>query len=372
MMTVAVLFAACGNSDSNGGGSVQFTASGELLAGDGYSFPPTPDGKFVDGWAVSFTKLVAVFDHVKLNEGANNAAAQAQVGKLVAEIDGPWAVDLHKGGSLMGKEITDHAMLVQTIVNQNKNGNAAFDPTQFYAFSFDSVPATAAAKTVNFDASDSDWQTMIQNGWNVLYVGTATWKGNAQGVTCTSSDTSAAGQAALASLPKTVNFKFGFKTPTSYVNCQNPDFMKGSSTFPGEDYKRGVQVAKNMATIAQVTFHTDHPFWESFMHDTPAHFDQLAALAKQTADGYVVTLEETKGVSYTGFKVASGAALPWRWCTWSGETSDQMYAPPTSNPQMAFDDTGITQPDYYSYMLWNQSTQGHLNADGICFVKRNY
>jgi hypothetical protein len=174
-------------------------------------------------------------------------------------------------------------------------------------------------------------------------------------------------------LPKTVSFRFGFKTPTSYINCQNPDFMKGSSTFQGEDYKRGVQVASNMATIAQVTFHTDHPFWESFMHDTPAHFDQLAALAKQQQDtSWLVTLDDTKGVIYTGFKVKSGAALPWHWCNWSGQTTDMMYTPPNMNPQMGFDDTGNSQPDYFAYMNWNQSTQGHLNADGLCFVKRNY
>jgi hypothetical protein len=28
--------------------------------------------------------------------------------------------------------------------------------------------------------------------------------------------------------------------------------------------------------------------------------------------------------------------------------------------------------DLYDYMTYNQSTQGHLNADGLCFVKRRY
>ncbi len=28
--------------------------------------------------------------------------------------------------------------------------------------------------------------------------------------------------------------------------------------------------------------------------------------------------------------------------------------------------------DYYDFTTYNQSTQGHLNSDGLCYVKRNY
>jgi hypothetical protein len=28
--------------------------------------------------------------------------------------------------------------------------------------------------------------------------------------------------------------------------------------------------------------------------------------------------------------------------------------------------------DYADYLTYNQSTQGHLNSDGLCFVSRNY
>ena len=52
--------------------------------------------------------------------------------------------------------------------------------------------------------------------------------------------------------------------------------------------------------------------------------------------------------------------------------------------QMAFDPHGVpaTTPtgdpatglrDYYDFVTYNQSTQGHLNIeDGLCFVRRNY
>jgi hypothetical protein len=374
----ALSFIGCGNPAANngaGGGTVQFTASGEALALGGYAFPPATAGNpdFVDGWEVRFSKLIAVFDHVTLSENPDVAPTdQSQTGKLVAQIDGPWAIDLHKGGPLLGKGGPgEQAYPIQVIENQNRNGGAPFDPAMRYAFGFDSVPATAGAKLLAIDANDPDWAAMVQNGWNVLYVGTATWKGNAAGVHCTSTNATFD----FSTIPTTVNFRLGFATPTSYLNCQNPDNdpAKGLS---GEDHERGVQIAANQATIAQVTFHTDHPFWESFTHDTPAHFDQLASLAQRQADGsYLVTLDDTKGVHHTAFKDPAGHPLPWRAC-------DPSYSPPNNNLQMGFDslsipfnpsgDPSTAMRDYWDYMRYDQSTQGHLNSDGLCYVRRHY
>jgi hypothetical protein len=176
-------------------------------------------------------------------------------------------------------------------------------------------------------------------------------------------------------VPTTVNFRFGFATPTTYSNCQNPD-NDPAMGLGGEDHERGVQVKQNDTTIAQVTFHTDHPFWESFTHDTPAHFDQLASLAQKQTDGtYLVTLDNTKGVDYTAFKDPAGNPLPWRAC-------DAQYTPPNSNAQMGFDSLAIphnpsgdpasVMRDYFDYMRYDQSTQGHLNSDGLCYVARHY
>jgi hypothetical protein len=36
----------------------------------------------------------------------------------------------------------------------------------------------------------------------------------------------------------------------------------------------------------------------------------------------------------------------------------------------AADPTGLH--DYYDFATYNQSTQGHLNADGLCAVERHY
>src|SRR5207253_1219529 len=143
--------------------------------------------------------------------------------------------------------------------NQNRNGGAPFDTAVRYAFGFDTVPATAAAKLFLIDAADPDWQEMVKNGWNVLYVGTATWKGDAEGVTCTSTNKTYNFQKLL---PTTVHFRLGFATPASYGNCQNPD-NDPAKALGDEEHQRGVQLRGDQATIAQVTFHTDHPFWES-------------------------------------------------------------------------------------------------------------
>ena len=374
LAVVAAALSGCGSGNNNNGngGSVQFTASGEVLALGGYAFPPATAGDpdFVDGWEVRFTKFIAVFDKVTLSEAPDTSPSdQSQTGKLVAETDGPWAIDLHKGGSLMGKGGSDEqAFPIDMIANQNKNGGAAFDPTMRYAFGFDSVPATASAKLLQIDAGDADYAAMVQNGWNVLYVGTATWKG---GASCTSTSSSYD----FSKLPTTVSFRLGFASPTTYLNCQNPD-NDPAMGVGGEDHERGVQVKANQTTIAQVTFHTDHPFWESFTHDTPAHFDQLAALAKKQTDGsYLVTLDDTRGVDYTAFKDAAGSPLPWRAC-------DASYTPPNTSAQMGFDSLSIphnasgdpasVMRDYADYMRYDQSTQGHLNSDGLCYVERHY
>ena len=364
--------AGCGSSSSSGGGgTVQFTASGEVLALNGYAFPPASpdDTAFVDGWSVQFSKLLVTIANITLSNNPDKSPTdQSQTGNNVAELAGPWAIDLHQGGPLPGKGGGDEqAYPIATLDSQNLNGNQPFDPTVRYAFGFDVIPATAAATPLQMAADDPDYAMMVQNGWTVLYVGTATWTG---GSSCTSTIPSFD----FTQLPTTVNFRLGFKSPTTYVNCQNPD-NDPAKPVGTEEHERGVQIKSNQTTTAQVTIHTDHPFWESFVHDSPAHFDQLAALAVKDAQGsYSVTLDKTVGVNYTAFTFG-GAPLPWRSCLTG-------YTPPTSNPQMSFDSLTIpynpagapatSMRDYDDYMTYDQSTQGHLNSDGLCFVSRNY
>jgi hypothetical protein len=318
---------------------------------------------------VKFSKLLVTVDHIALSENPDTSPAdQSLTGRKIAQVDGPWAIDLHRGGPLVGKGGSDEqAFPITTLENENLNGNAAFDPTQRYAFGFDLVPATDAATKLQLDASDPDYTEMVTNGWVVLYVGTATFKG---GSSCSSSDSTFD----FSALPTTVSFHLGFKSATTYINCQNPD-NDPAKALGEEEHERGVQVKANQTVVAQVTVHTDHPFWESFTHDTPAHFDQLAALAVQEAQGnFNVTLDDARGIDYTAFRFGD-KALPWRACA-------PGYTPPNSNKQMGFDslnvphnpsgDPATSMRDYEDYMTYDQSTQGHLDSDGLCFVSRNY
>jgi hypothetical protein len=368
LVPVMASLAACGPSGS--GGSVQFTASGEVLALGGYSFPPSvaDEPAFVDGWELEFERLIVTIARVNLSEDPDLAPTdQSRAGKKVAELEGPWAIDLHQGGPLTGKGGSDEqAVALATLDKQNLNGDEPFDATRRYAFGFDLVPASASATRVNLDAADADYAEMIAQGYTVLYVGTATWKGTS----CTSSNAAFD----FMRLPKTVAFRFGFKTPTTYVNCQNPD-NDPAEPLGDEEHQRGLQVKSNAATVAQVTVHSDHPFWESVVHDAPPHFDHLAALA--VADGagkHTVTSADLVGADYTALRLG-GDALPWRSCL--GE-----YTPPDSAPQMHFDagtiphvpngDPTTALRDLFDFMTYAQSTQGHLNADGLCFVERHY
>jgi hypothetical protein len=363
-----------------GPGGILFAASGEVLALTGYPFPPVNPGDpvFVDGWDVHFTRLLTTIDKIKLSNNPDLSP-------------GPWAVDLaHSDPSyLPGKGgAGEEAAPIASLKNQNRVGGTpgfATDGTR-YAFGFDVVAATSRTcdgrptMNVNLDAAgQADYQTMIAEGCAVFYVGTATFKG---GTVSGFTDCNAGHE----NWPTTVNFDLCFKSPTTYVNCQNPD-NDPAMAFPDEESERGIAFKGSQSVVGQVTIHTDHPFWDSVLHDSPAHFDQFAArVVLQHADqdagldagaAPTVTLEATKGVDYTAYADALGNALDWRYCI-APDTSVH----PQFNGPMAFDPQSVphctaSNPatglcDYEDFTTYDQSTQGHLNSDGLCFVKRNY
>ena len=369
-----------------GGNGILITASGEAFAKDGYAFPPTsPDDVFfVDGWAIHYDRVLTTFDHVTLSLGPDKSPTdQSQCddgnggsilcgtgSSVVAEVDGPFAVDLHKGGPLDDADGAPmDAVPVAALTGENKNGNNAFDPTMKYAFGFEVVPAVTTAKNVNLDAGDlADYQEMVQKGYTTFLVGTATWMG---GTSCTETTVQPAYDFSV--IPTTVKFRIGLPAPTYYRNAQNPALM--GEPLGGEEHPRGIQTTENQSTIAQATFHIDHVFWESFVHDSPAHFDQFAAKYAGTTNP-TLTLEDFKNYALKPFVDAQGHQVPWRSCV-----DVATYAPPGSGA-MTFDtltipvspggDPAQVIRDFYDYVLYNHSTFGHLNADGLSFVDRQY
>ena len=349
-----------------GARGIWFSASGEVLALGGYPFPPVTSNEvvFVDGWNVQFSELLVTLDNIRLAQSPDlNAGDESQTGPEVAKVTGPWAIDLHKGGDLSGKGgSNEQATPIAALTGQNENGCAPFDLTQKYAFGFDVVDATDSALNVNLDAQgQADYAEMAAKGYTVLYVGTATRPQNLPASTCTPNDGVFANSPLSAG--STVNFRLGFKSPTSYINCQNPSL---SGTPLGTDEKpRGIYAYNNQASIAQVTIHTDHPFWDSTVHDAPLHFDQIAARYTGTTGTPTAIVEDMTALDYTHFTDAQGNALTWRNCVGSN------FVLPDSGTMHFNDAAGATLHNYAEFMTYNQRTQGHLNSDGLCFVKPN-
>ena len=389
------------------------TASGESLAISGYDFPAINAGDpvFADGWEIRFEHFLATFDKVSLWTNPDSNITTQQLGsmsQLVAELDGPWAVDLSQSGPswpyIDGKEAGERAVAFAVLRNENKNGGAPF-PTNGdrLAVGFSAVVATPGALNVNLGPSGLAYYTqMIQQGCVVLYVGQATWKGDQAGGLCvaptdrgSAGGTDAAAPAAgmgrepeFANIPKVVDFDLCFKphaalpagaVETSWINCDNQD-NDPAAPLNGEPHQRGIAFKPNTYSTGEVTFHTDHPFWESTKHDTPPHFDQFAAMVSG-GDGGVPTvhLEDTTGEDYTAFEDRQGNVVPWRICDPNyqnpngGSRLGQMHFDPVSVPHCANGDSTNGLCDYYDFSKYNQSTQGHWNgADGLCFVERAY
>jgi hypothetical protein len=379
---IAAPAVACSSHDDESGSpDLTVTISGEGAALTGFAFPPASsnDSAFVDGWDLRFDRILVTVDDIVLSDTPDESPTdQSQTGPIVAKAKGPWAVDMTKPGAVTG--IQPRAKLTplsdgnhsdalegkdphaQSLVRFDAlDGNKAFDPARRYAFGFDIIAASTAAKHTNLDAAaEADYAEMLAKGLSVLYVGTATFKG----VDCKQS-----GDYDFTKLPKVVKFRFGFQSPTKYKNCQNTD-LRGKA-FEGEEAQRGVQMDEHGGTVAQITLHVDHPFWNTVDHDAAElFFDQMAAVA--SPDGTLVT-EDLAKLDFTGFKDAEGKALPWRSC---------VATKPVKSGTRKFDSGSVPVDrnaapsdalrNYADFVKYEQSTQGHLNADGLCAVERQF
>jgi hypothetical protein len=398
-----------------GAGAFYVTISGESNALTGYPFPPydpSTDTFMPDGWQFEIQEYIVVVDDIVLwSDPDKSTTDQSQHGPQIAHLSGPFVVDLHKGGKLVGQGGSpEQATPIGVITSQNDNGNQAFDTSggTRYGFGFSTVPATFSAYNVNLDSFEmADFALMVENGYSVFYRGTAVWKGDSPGVTCVQTNAGAGEDAGLvlvgdagvstyldggydfSQIDKlTFDFGLGFSTPTNYVNCQN--MTGGGMPLAGEDYARGLAASGSMSTIAQITVHMDHPFWESFAENSPVHWDNIAAqYVGSTQNPVPVKTEDFKGLSFHPWFDKTGTPLPWRNC-------EVGYYSPPGNGQMYFDTTGIpvnpTAPctgpvgvdftssqddckairDYYDYIRHSQSTQGHLNSQGLCVIDRQF
>lgn len=341
----------------------QITLSGEDLATDGYPFgsdakangdPPA----FVDGWDVRFEHVIVTIANVRLNADPDKDEGNPEnVGPIVATAPGPWAVDATVGGPIVGKSGSPSEKTVELTTISAQADGTSFDPQVRYAFSYDTVPASATAKDVNLDdAGKALYEEAKAKGWVLILAGTATYKGPPP----------AAGSV-FAKIPPEVKFTLGMKNPSSYLNCQNTDLAQ----LPSTEFPRGVQPREDRVTVAQITIHTDHAFWSKLnVEGTELHFDPIAARASthgvSGATTGTVTLDDLVDVDISGFQTSAGELLTAR-----SAVSD--FTPPSG--QLAFDPNGTSFAkvnSFASYLTYSSAAGGHLNADGECTIRNNF
>jgi hypothetical protein len=368
-------FIGCGDDadDASGGagggvaaGSIQVQVSGEESATDGFLFPDGSEVVIADGWEVQFDHVFVVVGRVWLSDNPDTAPSdQSQTGGVVAERKGPWAIDLASAGSVPGAG--GEGTAIPLVVFDRKDDGSDFEADQRYAFSYGLVTATDSAERSNFagDASAEDaYARMVDAGYTVFYVGTATF----EGTTCESSDDTYDFEA----IPTSIPFAIGFSTPTEYLNCQNQENQ--GEPFDGEEFQRGIAIVSNDAATAQLTFHLEHPFYSDVAHEPLIYFDQLAARLVGAPEGTELTLEMLEGVDPTAFTDGSDNDLPWRSC--DGSTlpagaqrrfeTGSIPVNPGGEPESGF-------RDYRDYVHYVQSSFGHLNGgEGLCFIDRQY
>ncbi len=332
--------------------TVQVSVSGEALGEYGYPFTLSPSATqvvFVDGWALTFDRYIVSLDHVRINQPGVDPTMQSSVGGLVAQRDGPWLVDVHQHGVLVGAGGAPESA-IPLFVFTGPTAGGSFDPTVRYAFSFETVPATSNSHNVNLSIADSSAvAAMIAHGWTRFFEGTAIYQGTAPPM-----------GSPLAHYPTSVHFTFGSSDPAGYINCENPDLAPAAAM----DIPRGVQPSATVATRAQITLHTDHFFWdETDIEGTPLHFDPIAARAEPSG---TVTLGDLVGDNPTALTDTTGALVPNR--VLGTLESAMMDAHPPPSYLIRPGGSAVIR-DYRDFVIYNARGQGHLNSNGLCFVQ---
>jgi hypothetical protein len=300
----------CSDGDRPIGGTITVQISGEDAATEGFLFPTGSEVSFADGWQLAFEHVLVTVGAITLSANPNKAPSdQSATDGAVSRVVGPWAVDLSVQGSVPAAGGEGMATPLTTIERQNLKGNEPFLADEPYAFGYDIVVANDGAIKVNFEGdveTESAYAAMVEEGYSVLVVGTASWKG---GDACRSSSSSYD----FSAIPPEIPFELGFRTPTSYLNCQNQENQ--GEPFENEEYPRGIALQPNQPAVAQVTLHLEHPWFSSIVHDSGLYFDQMAARLVGRPDAATLRLDDLVGVDPSAFTDGRGEALPWRVCT---------------------------------------------------------
>jgi hypothetical protein len=328
--------------------TIQVSVSSEDLGQLGFDYTATPASGaivFVDGWELRFSRILLTLANIRLSGPGASPSDRSSVGALVASVPGSFAVDVQKPGALAGAGGAPETAIPLAVIRAPSAGGS-LDTTVRYAFSYDAVAATPGATNVNLDASGvALYQQMIRRGWSQYIEGTATYRGATAGLA-----------PAFADYPSEVTFRLGWAAPVQSINCNNPD--------NGGDEMPGVQPSATTAARAQITFHMDHLFWGALgVENPPLHFDQFASRARTGAGGSEVTLDDLQGVAPTHLVDRQMRPVPDRGAQTMGYT-------PRNAAALSFDLGGTSGiRDLRDFVTFSARSNGHLNADGLCFVR---
>jgi len=273
------------------------------------------------------------------------------VGPTVVHRAGPWIVDGHLHGSLAGAGGAPETAVPLFVIN-GPDAGGTFDTTMQYAWSFENAHASASMINVNLPSADqSIVEQMITNQWTHYIEGTATYMGRAPTATV---------DPTFSAYPTSVHFAFGFAAPSAYINCHNPEI--GDMDIPAN---WGLRPSATGAVRAQITFHTDHSFWDTaLVEGTPLRFDAYAARVPDfgMVGSHMLGMGDFMGVNPAALTDRTGMPVLDRADQTTGYMPD-MGIPPVYALNGA---TGIS--DLRDWFAFNTRTQGHLNSDGLCLV----
>ena len=349
--------------------SVEVTFSGETLGINGLPFQPVSQGDpyFVDGWNMAIDEDIVVVGNIALNTMPTEDQTWYDMGPQVAHKVGPYVFDAHQAAGFIGKDGVEPASPM--FVFDNEDDGSSFDSNQRYAFSYDTVVAAYPAWNLNLTSQgQADYDVMVSNGWNKFIRATATYVG-------TGAYPDMATQMKFNAFPTTVNFTMGWNDATSNTNCVNADLGAEDDLM-----NRGVVIFPDQASVAQITMHVDHLFWDKLKQEGAAlRFDPIAAFAPADTSTTPFSLNSFHAQHLLA-TFADGSPLPDR-------APDQPNPSPNAgantpddvqpNPlQITFNLNGVTAPDgsafpddLVQFMAFSAQSQMHLNAQGLCYIK---
>jgi hypothetical protein len=291
VVVLALAFvASCGADDAGGRGSVAIRVSGEGAAKTG--FPYVRDGvqiAFVDGWSLRFTKYLASVGDLRLISADDRVAFESS---------SVYVVDLHLGDP--------------TIATFGD-----LPARRWERFGFRVVAPPADAIKVGL-VDDADLGRMQAGGFNYWVEGTAEKEG------------------------ATYSFAWGLQNPSRASNCTS-----------GVDGTDGIVVRNNTTTVAEITFHLDHLFWDTL--GTEQNNLRFEAIAAASQDDTIIEWDELATQPLADLRGRDG-----------GRLVDESGRPVVYNPGSI----PLAAPTLQAFMLATAAGQAHLDGLGLCTVSR--